>query len=77
MAEKRWPGVSAAELQAGSTIYTTKCTRCHGNFEITKFSESKWLHEIDQMAPKAKLSDAEKQQLTKHILSYREAYASN
>ena len=76
VAEKRWTGVQPEELRQGHTIYTTKCTRCHGNFEITRFSESKWLHEIDEMAPKAKLTAEEKDKLTKHILSYREAFAS-
>lgn len=76
VAQARWPGVAALELQEGNRIYTTKCTRCHGNFEITRFTETKWLHEIDEMAPKAKLTEQEKDQLTKHILSYREAFAS-
>lgn len=75
VAEARWPGVAAVELQEGHRIYTTKCTRCHKNFEITGFSESKWKHEIDEMAPKAKLTAVEKEQLTRHILSYREAFA--
>ena len=74
-ASERWPGVTEAELRDGHTIYTTRCTRCHGNFEITGFSEEKWLRKIDEMAPKAKLTAEEKEKLTRHILSYRQTYA--
>jgi cytochrome c5 len=74
VAQNRWPNTTAEELKQGHTIFTTKCTECHKNYEITGFSEKKWLHEIDDMSPKAKLSPEEKLQLTKHILSYREAY---
>ncbi len=76
VAEKKWPGTNVLEVQEGQTIYYTKCTRCHKAVEITSMDEKKWLHYIDKMAPKADLTDAEKLKLTKHILSYREAYAS-
>jgi cytochrome c5 len=76
IAEKRWPGTNVLEVQEGQTIFTTKCTRCHQPVEITSLTEKKWLHEIDDMSPKADLTPEEKLKLTKHILSYREAYAT-
>jgi hypothetical protein len=75
VAQNRWPNTTAEELKNGHNIFVTKCVECHKNYEITGFSEKKWVHEIDDMSPKAKLSPEEKLQLTKHILSYREAYA--
>lgn len=72
VANKRWPGTIEAELDEGKTIYSTKCTQCHKAYTIEGFGERKWLHEIDDMSPKAKLTDTEKQKLTKYILSYRE-----
>ena len=74
--EQRWPQTGVAEVQQGQNIFVTRCTTCHGAKEITRFSEKKWLHEIDDMSPKAKLSAEEKLILTKYILSYREAFAS-
>ena len=71
--EKRWAGTPISDVSEGQTIFTTKCTACHQAYEITGFSEKKWLHEIDDMSPKAKLTPEEKLKLTKHILSYREA----
>lgn len=70
--EARWPGTLEEELKEGQTIYTTKCTRCHKAYDITEFGEKKWLHEIDDMSPKAKLTAEEKLKLTKYVLSYRE-----
>jgi hypothetical protein len=73
VAQKRWAGTLQSELEEGKKIYTGPCTKCHELMLITKRSEKKWLHEIDEMAPKAKLTPEEKLKLTKYILSYREA----
>ncbi len=75
IAQKTWPGSTLDELKEGNSIYRNECTQCHKNFDIVKFSEKKWKHEIDEMAPKAKLSAAQKEKLSKFILSYREANA--
>jgi hypothetical protein len=69
VAEKCWPGTNVLEVQEGQTIFVTKCTRCHQPVEITSLTEKKWLHEIDDMSPKAKLSPEEKLKLSKYILS--------
>jgi len=73
VAQTRWPGATAIDVTEGRTIFVTKCTKCHEAFEITGFSEKKWVHEIEDMSPKANLTAEEKLKLTKHILSYREA----
>lgn len=73
IAQKTWPATTLEELKEGNTIYREQCSQCHKNFEITKFSEKKWKHEIDDMAPKAKLTAEQKEKLSKFILSYREA----
>jgi cytochrome c5 len=70
--QSRWPNTLAEELSTGQTIYTTKCTECHKAHTIEKFNEKKWLHEIDDMSPKANLTADEKLKLTKYILSYRD-----
>lgn len=62
--------ITLAELQAGHKIYYTKCNTCHQNFTITDFNEKKWRHEIEDMSPKAELTEDEKSKLTLYILSY-------
>lgn len=72
VAQKRWPEASQESLNNGYTIYTTKCNTCHGLKDVPKLSEKKWEHEIDVMAPKAKLTANEKELLRQYILSTRE-----
>jgi hypothetical protein len=73
IAQKRWNGSTQTDLDEGKNIFTGKCTKCHGEKKIVTRSEKSWLHEIDDMSPRAGLTDAEKLKLTKYILSYREA----
>lgn len=75
-AQARWPSANVSELLEGNKIYTTQCNKCHGNFPVEQFSEKKWLHEIDAMAPKANLSAEEKTRLTRYILSMRDTKVS-
>lgn len=72
-AKKRWPDVTLDELNKGQAIFYNPCTSCHQAYDIPGFSEKKWLHEIDDMSPKANLSAEQKAQLTKYILSFRDA----
>lgn len=70
--QARWPGSTTEDLKTGQNIFTTKCTECHKAYDIPGFTEKKWLHEIDDMSPRAKLTAEEKLKLTKYVLSYRE-----
>jgi hypothetical protein len=72
VAQKNWPTASLQSLEEGRVIYTSKCNTCHGLKNIPNRSEDSWKHEIDDMAPKAKLNTKEKDLLTQYILSTRE-----
>ncbi len=76
IAQTRWPNTTANELSDGHAIYTGNCNKCHELFEITRFGEKKWIHEIGDMAPKAELNKDQTAKMTKYILSYREANAA-
>ncbi len=67
----KYPDATAEQLKEGYSIYTGACTNCHGQKNIFKRSEASWLHEIDDMSPKAKLTAAQKDALTKYILSMK------
>ena len=76
IAQKRWAGTTSADLSEGKNIFETKCTRCHGAKNILTRSEENWKASIAKMAPRAKLTEEEKDKLTRYILSYREAHTS-
>ena len=67
----KYPDATAAQLSEGHSIFTGACTNCHKAYNIFKRSEASWLHEIDDMSPKAMLTDAQKDALTKYILSMK------
>lgn len=71
----KYPDATAEQLKQGHSIYIGACTNCHGQKNIFKRSEASWLHEIDDMSPKAKLTAEEKDALTKYILSLKATQA--
>lgn len=73
-AQKRWPDVTKESFTQGYTIYTTKCTKCHGDKGIPGKSEADWGKYIGYMAPKANLTAAETETLTRYVYTIREMY---
>lgn len=67
----KYPDATAEQLTEGHSIYTGACTNCHRQKKIFKRTEASWLHEIDVMSPKAKLTASQKDALTKYILSMK------
>ena len=59
--------VSNAQFIAGKTVYEAKCGRCHKLHEPNRGNMAQWTIWIDRMAPKAKLTDEEKQQVTDYV----------
>lgn len=68
-AQNRWPGTTADMLKNGESLYYTKCNRCHGLNEPTDFSEQRWNHVMDEMAPKANLTDAQRDEVFKYLIA--------
>ena len=67
----KYPQATMAMLTEGHSIYTGACTNCHGQKNIYNRSEASWLHEIDEMSPKAQLTATQKDALTKYILAMK------
>lgn len=67
----KYPQATMAMLKEGHSIYIGACTNCHGQKNIYKRSEASWLHEIEDMSPKARLTDSQKDALTKYILAMK------
>ncbi|MBL0145167.1 MAG: hypothetical protein IPP48_04860 [Chitinophagaceae bacterium] len=56
---------------AGMQTYNAKCGRCHGLKVVSDYSADRWITVMQVMAPKAKLSDLEKE----NVLAYVKANA--
>ena len=75
VAQKTNTIITLNDLKNGHAIYFNQCIECHKAYDIPKFSERKWKHEIDDMSPKANLTAAQKTLLSNYVLSFREANA--
>ena len=59
--------VDDATIAAGQTLYTSRCGTCHGLKKVERYTVTEWAHILNSMAPKAKLTDVETQQVTAYV----------
>lgn len=64
------PKTESAEVVTGKGIYTTKCTRCHEAKPLADWTAQQWVPIINRMAPKARLDDTEKANVTAYVNFY-------
>ncbi len=57
----------AALVEAGKTVYTTKCTKCHALKVVDNYTVEKWTGILQSMIPKAKLDETESAQVTAYV----------
>ena len=67
----KFADASAQTLKDGYDIYVGACTNCHGKKNMYKRSEAEWQNDVNRMAPKAKITDVQKDALWKYVLSMR------
>ena len=72
-AQSKYPEISQSEFQEGKSILNNQCKSCHGIKQIQSRSELEWQQILSEMVPKAKLNASQKNNLTRYLLSYREA----
>lgn len=58
-----------ATLKQGRDIFTANCEKCHRLYMPKEFSESQWVHILDEMQPKAQITDAEKSKVLMFLLA--------
>jgi mono/diheme cytochrome c family protein len=67
--EKAKSDAAHAELVVqGKTVYTTRCNKCHALKTVENYTADRWGNILKSMVPKAKLNDAEAQQVTAYVL---------
>lgn len=60
----------ATIIAQGKTIYTTRCNRCHGLKNVSKYTSVHWDNILKSMIPKARLNETEAQQVTAYVKEY-------
>lgn len=56
-----------ALVEAGKTVYATKCTKCHAAKVVENYTVEKWAGILHSMIPKAKLDETEAAQVTAFV----------
>jgi hypothetical protein len=70
-------GVTAEILKEGYAVYSGPCTNCHGKKNLYKQTDAEWQDDINRMAGRAKITDAQKEALSKYVMAMRMARANS
>lgn len=60
-------GASILTADPAYKLYAVKCGSCHQPYAPQKFPLAEWPEILDDMIPKARLNDAEKQEVTQFV----------
>jgi mono/diheme cytochrome c family protein len=64
------PAVAAADpalVEAGKSVFATKCTKCHPAKVVENYTTERWTGILKSMIPKAKLDETEAAQVTAYV----------
>lgn len=68
----RFKDITMDKLREGYSIYTDgACINCHEAKNVYEFEEGQWKDILDDMADKARLTESEKDAVSKYILSIK------
>lgn len=68
----KYSDVTLERLNQGHVLYAySACIRCHAAQNIYKYDEARWKEIIDNMAPKAQISDSQKDAVYKYVLAIK------
>lgn len=60
---------NASTIEAGHTVYTNRCGRCHGLKEVSAYTTTQWDGILKSMIPKAKLDETQAAQVTAYVMA--------
>ena len=70
-AATRWPGATPESLASGRALFQDKCDNCHGHPDVKAIAEDKWPGVVKRMGGKAKLTEAQSQDVLHFVLAAR------
>lgn len=66
--QQKVPGVTLDRVVAGYKLYKSKCSGCHGLHSPEEYTAAQWNKNLEEMFPKAKLSDDASKSLIRDYL---------
>lgn len=61
------PKADLEQLKEGRALYVNKCSSCHSLYLPEKYKKTQWRKWVDKMAPKAQISNAEKEKIYQYL----------
>lgn len=59
--------VNIETLKKGRALYVNNCSSCHALYLPEKYSKKEWIKSVDDMAPKAKITNEEKELILAYL----------
>lgn len=66
-ARARWPDTTRASLEQGRQLYVARCSGCHPLHPPGTQPAARWAEVLDEMAPRARLSGAERELVLRYL----------
>ena len=60
---------SLTELKKGRELYVNNCASCHQLYAPNKYDSKTWIHNLDEMQPKAKITDEQKKLIFDYLVN--------
>lgn len=60
---------NTALIEQGHIVFESRCGRCHGLKDPTRYTSQRWDGILKSMIPKAKLNETEAQQVTAYVMA--------
>lgn len=61
--------ISVENLKKGRELYVNNCASCHQLYAPNSYNEKEWIHNLDEMQPKAKISDDTKKLILDYLVN--------
>jgi cytochrome c5 len=68
-AQSNWPTMAPEDLESGRQVLITKCAACHRAPLPEEYSPVAWPQHISEMAPRAKLTAADRSVLERYVVT--------
>jgi mono/diheme cytochrome c family protein len=68
-AAAQWPGVTAADLERGRSLYLSRCSGCHQPVDPSHIRPDDWPHHVAEMRDRAHLKSDEESLIVRYLMT--------
>jgi mono/diheme cytochrome c family protein len=61
--------ISIENLKKGRELYVNNCASCHQLYMPNRYNEKQWIHNLDEMQVRAKISDTDKKLILDYLVN--------